>query len=127
MGYSFTLRAGSVKTGSVVAKGASVEREEEFKSVIRETLQGIVDKGFEEKALLSAINYYEFQYREADFGRRPKGLMYGIQMMDSWLYDDSKPFAHFEANPVTFLPFSPPAFSLMPPPALWPYPLWESG
>ncbi len=84
----------------VVAKGASVEREEEFKSVIRETLQGIVDKGFEEKALLSAINYYEFQYREADFGRRPKGLMYGIQMMDSWLYDDSKPFAHFEANRV---------------------------
>ncbi len=84
----------------VVAKGASADKEEEFKAVIRETLQGIVDKGFDEKALLSAINHYEFQYREADFGRTPKGLQYGIQMLDSWLYDDSKPFVHFEANKV---------------------------
>lgn len=84
----------------VVAKGASADKEEEFKSVIRETLQGIVDNGFDQKALLSAINHYEFQYREADFGRTPKGLRYGIQMMESWLYDDSKPFVHFEANKV---------------------------
>lgn len=84
----------------VVAKGAPTDREEEFKSVIRDTLQGIADNGFDEKALLSAINHFEFQYREADFGRRPKGLMYGIQMLDSWLYDDNRPFVHFEANKV---------------------------
>ena len=51
----------------VVAKGAPTDREEEFKSVIRDTLQGIADNGFDEKALLSAINHFEFQYREADF------------------------------------------------------------
>ena len=84
----------------VVAKGASADREEEFKAVIRETLQGIVDNGFDEKALLSAINHFEFQYREADFGRTPKGLRYGINMLESWLYDDSRPFMHFEANKV---------------------------
>ncbi len=84
----------------IVAKGASADREEEFKAVIRQTLQGIVDNGFDEKALLSAINHYEFQYREADFGRTPKGLRYGINMLESWLYDDSKPFVHFEANKV---------------------------
>ncbi|MDE6642372.1 MAG: insulinase family protein [Acetatifactor sp.] len=82
----------------VVAKGTSVSREEEFKAVIREVLEGIVKNGFDEKALLSAINHYEFRYREADFGTTPKGLMYGLQMLDSWLYDDKKAFIHIEAN-----------------------------
>ncbi len=83
---------------SVVAKGTSIKHEEEFKAVIAEVLSDIVKNGFNKKALLSAINLYEFKYREADYGRRPKGLMYGLQMMDSWLYDDSKPFIHIEAN-----------------------------
>ncbi len=83
---------------SVVAKGTSVSREEEFKATIREVLEGIVEKGFDEKALLSAINHFEFQYREADFGTTPKGLMFGLRMLDSWLYDDRKPFMHLEAN-----------------------------
>lgn len=83
---------------SVVAKGTSVGREEEFKNTIREVLAGIVKNGFDEKALLAAINFYEFRYREADYGRTPKGLMYGLQILDSWLYDDGKPFIHVEAN-----------------------------
>ncbi len=83
---------------SVVAKGASLQKEERFLSLIREVLEGIAAKGFEEKALLAGLNYYEFKYREADFGSYPKGLMYGLQMMDSWLYDDRKPFLHIEAN-----------------------------
>ena len=44
--------------------------------MIREVLEGIVKNGFDEKAILSAINYFEFRYREADFGTTPKGLMY---------------------------------------------------
>ena len=83
---------------SIVAKGAPLNKEEEFKSVIREVLSDIVKKGFDSKAILSAINHYEFKYREADFGTTPKGLMYGLQALDSWLYDDGKPFIHLEAN-----------------------------
>lgn len=83
---------------SVIAKDTSVQKEAEFLSVIEEVLQSIVDKGFDEKALLAGINYYEFKYREADFGSYPKGLMYGLQMLDSWLYDEAKPFLHIEAN-----------------------------
>ena len=48
--------------------------------------------------LRAAINVFEFKYREADFGRYPKGLMYGLQSFDSWLYDDNDPFMHIEAN-----------------------------
>lgn len=83
---------------SVVAKDTSLVREEEFLTTIEEVLQNIVKNGFDEKALLAGINYYEFKYREADFGSYPKGLMYGLQMLDSWLYDESKPFIHIEAN-----------------------------
>lgn len=83
---------------SVVAKGTSVSREAEFRSVIQEVLSGIVKNGFDRKALLAAINFYEFRYREADFGSYPKGLMYGLQALDSWLYDESRPFIHIEAN-----------------------------
>ena len=83
---------------SVVAKGTSLSKEEEFQSTIRETLSGIVEKGFDKKALLAAINHFEFRYREADFGSFPKGLMYGLQALGSWVYDDNAPFIHIEAN-----------------------------
>ena len=40
----------------------------------------------------------EFKFREADFGHYPKGLMYGLQALDSWLYDEDEPFMHIEEN-----------------------------
>lgn len=83
---------------SVVAKNADKEQEEEFLTVIGDVLTDIAHNGFDKKALLAGINYYEFKYREADFGSYPKGLMYGLQMFDSWLHDDGKPFLHIEAN-----------------------------
>ena len=83
---------------SVVAKDTSVEKEQEFLRVTEEVLEKLVKDGFDEKALLAGINYYEFKYREADFGSYPKGLMYGLQVLDSWLYDDKLPFIHIEAN-----------------------------
>lgn len=81
---------------SVIAKGTSLERQSEFMDVVREVLERIASEGFDKKALLAALNYYEFKYREADFGSYPKGLMYGLQMLDGWLYDDSRPFAYLE-------------------------------
>lgn len=83
---------------SIVSKNAAAEKEEEFLAIIHKVLGEIAEKGFDKKALLAGLNYYEFEYREADFGRYPKGLMYGMRMLDSWLYDDNKPFIHVEAN-----------------------------
>lgn len=83
---------------SIVSKNADAKKEEEFLAIIHRVLGEIAEKGFDKKALLAGLNYYEFEYREADFGRYPKGLMYGLRMLDSWLYDDNKPFIHVEAN-----------------------------
>ena len=39
--------------------------------------------------------------------RYPKGLMYGLQMLDSWLYDDEKPFINIEALDTFCIPKKP--------------------
>ena len=89
---------------SIVAKNANVEQKEAFISVIENTLKSIVENGMDKKAIEAGINYHEFRYREADFGNFPKGLMYGLQIFDSWLYDDEKPFIHLDAiETFTFL------------------------
>lgn len=82
---------------SIVSQGVNADCEKEFLDTIDEELKRIVDKGFDKKALRAAINYFEFRYREADYGSYPKGLMWGLEMMHSWLYDEKKPFIHIEA------------------------------
>ena len=82
---------------SIIAKNANMEQKEEFVQIIEDVLKDIVKNGVDKKALEAGINYHEFRYREADFGNYPKGLMYGLQIMDSWLYDEDKPFIHIEA------------------------------
>lgn len=83
---------------SVIAKNVRMEQKQEFLDIIRKTLTDLVRDGLNERSLRAAINAMEFQYREADYGSYPKGLMYGLQIFDSWLYDDTKPFIHIRAN-----------------------------
>lgn len=83
---------------SVIAKNAEEAQKEAFVETIEEVLTKLVTDGLNQKALAAAINYYEFKYREADFGSYPKGLILGLQAMESWLYDETKPFLHIEAN-----------------------------
>ena len=84
---------------SVISRNANLDQKEEFIRVIEGTLREIAEQGIDKKALRAGINYYEFRFREADFGSYPRGLMYGLQMFDSWLYDDKKPFIHMQALP----------------------------
>ena len=81
---------------SVVAKNANEDQKEAFVETIENVLKDSVANGIDKNALIAGINYHEFRYREADFGQYPKGLMYGLQLMDSWLYDDDQPFMHLE-------------------------------
>lgn len=83
---------------SVIAKNANSSQKEEFVATIHEVLKKAVSEGLDKKALAAAINYFEFRYREADFGSYPKGLMLGLEALDSWLYDEKAPFMHIEAN-----------------------------
>ena len=82
---------------TVTAKNANTQQKQAFVNVIESTLQKLVKEGLNKKALLAGINSSEFKFREADFGNYPKGLIYGLQCLDSWLYDEKQPFVYLEA------------------------------
>lgn len=83
---------------SIIAKNADESKRDAFVRIIEETLAGIATDGVEKTALRAALNHDEFKYREADYGSYPKGLMYGLQMFETWLYDDKKPFEYLELD-----------------------------
>ena len=98
--YSFYDNGVKQPYFSIVAKNVDENRREEFISLVEENLKELAKKGLDKKSLTAAVTYYEFKYKEADFGSYPPGLVYGLQILDSWLYDEHKPFIHLEANPV---------------------------
>ena len=83
---------------SVVSKNTEEENKEKFISIIENKLQQLCEEGLDKKSLTAALNYYEFRYREGDYGSYPPGLMYGLQILDSWLYDETLPFVHVQAD-----------------------------
>ena len=85
-------------TYSVTAKYTDPECKEEFIETIEQTLREIADKGLDQRALLAGINHFEFKYREANYGYYPKGLVYGLNALDTWLYNDMTPFINLAAQ-----------------------------
>jgi hypothetical protein len=85
---------------SIIAKNANPEDEDKFINIINETLSGLLDKGLNKKSLLASLNNFEFKHKEANFGRYPKGLMYGLNAFGTWLYDDAQALTLFSMNEV---------------------------
>lgn len=85
-------------TFSIHATGTEADRKDEFVKIIEDTLKKIVEEGVDEKKLTAAINYAEFKYREQDSGRFPAGLITGISLYTSWLYDDNLVFENADAG-----------------------------
>ena len=81
---------------SVVAKQAAPEDMPLFLETVHSTLTELAEKGLNKRTLAAGMNIAEFKYREADFGHFPKGLMYGLQCFDSWLYDETDPLMHLK-------------------------------
>ena len=84
----------------ITAKKANARDKDRFYTIVMEELRKLKEEGIDKEALLAGINNYEFQYRENDFGAYPKGLMYILQMYDSWIYDDDEPFRYIELNKI---------------------------
>lgn len=84
---------------SINVKNANETQKDAFRQTVKETLARLVTHGLDKKLIEAAINVKEFQLREADYGSMPKGLIYSITAMDSWLYDGD-PLTHlrFEAT-----------------------------
>ena len=74
---------------SVVAKNADSKDKDEFVNTIHEVLSKLADGGLDREQIRAAINFLEFKYREADYGRTPAGLTTGLTAMESWLYGEN--------------------------------------
>jgi Zn-dependent M16 (insulinase) family peptidase len=80
-------------TFGVTVTGANEEDKEKFSQILEQELKRLVVEGIDKKLIEACVNIFEFTLREANFGARPKGLVYNIRCMDSWLYGAS-PFIH---------------------------------
>ena len=84
-------------TFAIVLAGTNEQEKDRFIQVVDTELKRLVTEGIDKKLIEACINIFEFTLREANFGSRPKGLIYNIKCMDSWLYDK---------NPVLHLTYS---------------------
>ncbi len=83
---------------SIVVKNSNEDKKDEFKRIVFDTLKGLVEKGLDKELIEASINIKEFELREADFRSYPKGLIYNIKSMDSWLYGED-PRIHLRFEP----------------------------
>ena len=82
----------------VTVNGSEPERAEKFYGIVMDCLKKYAEEGLERTLLEASLNSTEFHLREADFGSTPKGLIYGIQIMKSWLYDgEPEEYLRYEA------------------------------
>ena len=72
---------------AVRASGSERSQKDAFVKGLYHNLQKISMEGIDKELLEASLNSAEFKLREADFGTYPKGLIYGLSVMDSWIYD----------------------------------------
>ena len=80
---------------AVGLKGAEKEDTQKITDLIFSTLEELVEKGIDENQILASVNTIDFKLREANFGGFPKGIVYNIQALGSWLYD-ANPLSHLK-------------------------------
>jgi len=72
---------------SVIIKNSDIESKEKFVSIVNDTLAELVSKGLDTELIEAAINHKEFELREAEENGYPKGLLYDMTLMETWLHD----------------------------------------
>lgn len=73
-------------------KGVDPDRVDEVSALIFETLRDLVDTGLDPDMVAASINTVEFQLREQNTGRYPRGLFVMLRALTTWLHDGD-PFA----------------------------------
>lgn len=71
---------------SLTLKNTDEKHKELFLTTVRDTLHNLADEGIDKKAIEAAININEFALVEGEYGTTPKGLIYNLEIYDTWLY-----------------------------------------
>ncbi len=67
-------------------RNTTADKVEAVKKTVADTLLGLVQNGLDKAQLTAALNCLEFRVREKDYGSYPRGVVYAMTMMESWLY-----------------------------------------
>jgi Zn-dependent M16 (insulinase) family peptidase len=78
---------------SIIVKNSDEELKQKFIDTVFDELDQLIKNGIDKKLIEASINYAEFKLREADYHGMPKGLIYNMHVMDSWLYGN-EPSSH---------------------------------
>lgn len=71
---------------SIRISGSEESEKDRFIKVLYSTLQELSRKGIPQELMEAELSSEEFKMREADFNVYPKGLIYGLSIMETWLY-----------------------------------------
>ena len=71
-----------------------------FTDIIESTLLSLVKKGIDKEMLRAALKTTEFNYREADFGGIPKGIVYGDMLLEKMIFDEPDPLQRLKYSDV---------------------------
>ena len=78
---------GIIRTSSVIdIRNIHEENKEKIRAVIKEVIERELAEGLKRDRLNASLNALEFRMREADWGGYPRGLMYSLSTLDTWLY-----------------------------------------
>ena len=76
------------------------DEKEIFMDIIENTLSDLVKNGIDKAMLRAAIKTLEFNYREADFGGTPKGIVYGDMLLEKMLFNEEAPLDRLKYSDV---------------------------
>lgn len=85
---------------SVAIKDSGIKDGAEYEKIVKDILTEIVKEGIDPMTVKAAISRFEFSHREASFDSFPKGLVYALGILDSWLYCDESPFEKLHENKI---------------------------
>lgn len=82
-----TLEARDIQTSQVQA----------VSDALRDELERLVSQGLDHQRILATLDHQEFLARQRYYGSMPQGLVFGLQVLDSWLYGGD-PAAHLSVG-----------------------------
>lgn len=71
---------------SLEVKNFKLSDREEIENTLRDEINRLITEGIDRNSLKAAMANYEFRLRERDYGSAPQGLIFGLVMLESWLY-----------------------------------------
>ncbi|MRI80486.1 peptidase M16 [Aerococcaceae bacterium DSM 109653] len=87
---------GYVEAFSIIAKFSNADRMDDFKRVVQDTLEKLVKEGIPTDLIEASLNKHLFHLKEAAISEsNPRGVIYAIESLSTWLYGDS-PYERIE-------------------------------